>query len=118
MGKAVGNADEKCCESQPRVERGPLEATIAGAQRHRYRSTLIADGLGAELGAGGFFRRLRAEMRLPDLEFDALDIRPFGPQEPEHKVVIMRPQPISEEARRHRQVGAVFLYALKLDASK
>ncbi len=53
-------------------------------------------------------------MQLPHLELDALDILPFGAGKSEDEVVIVRPQPILEEARRHAEVDDRIIHALKL----
>ena len=57
-------------------------------------------------------------MRLPHPKFDAIDLGPLGPEKSQHEIVVMRSEPIAQEARRHRQVDAALIEALKLDPPK
>jgi hypothetical protein len=57
-------------------------------------------------------------MRLPHPEFDALDRRPFAARKPQHEFVIMRAEPVPEEACRHREVDDLLVHPLDLHPSK
>jgi hypothetical protein len=57
-------------------------------------------------------------MRLPHPELDALDVRPFGAREPQHEVVVMRSEPIAEEARRDGKMEDFAVCSFELDPSE
>ena len=119
VSQPVRGADQEARKAEPRIERRALEAAIAGAQRHRQRRRLrrrLAPA-GARL-ARRLLGRLDAEMRLPDPEFDALDRRPFAARKPQHEVVIMRAEPVPEEAGRHREVDDLVVHLLDLHPPK
>jgi hypothetical protein len=65
-----------------------------------------------------FLRNVSAEMRLPYLEFDALDIRPFAAREPQDEVIIMGAEPIPQEAGRHGEMNDLAIHLFDLDTPK
>ncbi len=68
--------------------------------------------------AQSLLRRLAGKMRLPHPEFDPIDVSPLHAEQLQHEFVVVRPQPIPEEARRHREVDAIVIEAFKLDPPK
>jgi hypothetical protein len=54
-------------------------------------------------------------MRLPHPEFDAFDVRPLGAREPQDEVVIMRAEPVAQEAGRHGKMDDFAVHLLDLD---
>src|SRR5215813_156469 len=57
-------------------------------------------------------------MRLPYPKFDALGRRPLRPRQPEHGIVIVRPEPIAEEACGHGKVDDLLVHLVKLHPSE
>jgi hypothetical protein len=57
-------------------------------------------------------------MRLPHLEFHPLDRRPFAARQPQDEVIIMRAEPVPEEACRHGEMHDLVVHLLDLDPSK
>jgi hypothetical protein len=57
-------------------------------------------------------------MRLPHRKFEALDRRPLAARKPQHEVVIMRAEPVAEEAGRHSEVDHLTVYLFDLHSSK
>jgi hypothetical protein len=57
-------------------------------------------------------------MRLPYPEFDALDLRPLGARQPQDEVIIVRTQPVPEEAGRNGEVNDLVVHLLDLDPPK
>ncbi len=120
VGEAVRGADHEAGKGQPGIERRALEAPIAGPERHRQRGGSLGRRKGSSHPplARQIVSALGAEMRLPYPEFDALGSGPFGARQPEHEVVIVRPEPVPEEACRHGEVDDVLVHLLELHPSE
>ncbi len=117
VSEAVRNSDHETRKAQPRIERRALEAAIAGAQAAAAAApTRPRCGSGLRLRRGGSLGDLGAEMRLPHPEFDALDVRPLGAREPQDEVVIVRAEPVAEEASRHGEMDDLAVHLVDLDS--
>ena len=121
VSEAVRGSHHEASEGQPRVERGALKSSIAGPERHRQRRGLQHRGRRRHrhpLLARQLARPIVAEMRLPHPEFDALGRRPLRPRQSQHGLVVMRPEPVAEEARRHGEVDDLVIHLVKLHPSE
>ncbi len=115
MREPVRDADQEARESEARIERRAFEPAGARAERHRQPDRFGHRRRRHAALAERLFRYLAAKMRLPHPELDALDVRPFGAREPQHEVVVMRPEPIAEEARRDRKMEDLAVCSFELD---
>src|SRR5262249_53117552 len=105
-------------EGEPRVERRAFEPPVACAQRQRKGRSRGDDRRKRQSLTQWLLRHVVTEMRLPDFEFDPLDSRPLSARQPQHEVVVMRAEPVPEEARGHGEMHDLVVHLLALDPPK